>query len=129
MNMDRIEFDPEELDVAMQWHGGQSSMLYAMASTGALKRGDERCRPRVDCDACRGRGWDLDDARLPCRACRGARMTDNQWLAYLAGELEAEAEDCAGHADEDGLHEDADALNGIAAKCRAAIAALTGGAS
>jgi hypothetical protein len=29
----------EQVKLACDWHGGQSSMLYAVASTGALKRG------------------------------------------------------------------------------------------
>lgn len=127
--MQRIEFEPEELSVAEQWHGGQSSMLYAIASTGALSRGVERCRPRVDCNECGSRGWDHEDSRLPCRACHGARMTNAQWLASLASRLESEAEDCAGHAREGQHYEDVDALESIAAKCREAVATLTGGAS
>lgn len=136
--MDRIDFDPEELDVATEWHGGQSSMLYAIASTGALSRGSERFRPHVDCSC--NHGWETPSE--PCRKCRGAKMTDAQWLAYLAGKLESEAEECAEEArtrakrsprydeDEPGeMSEHADALDGIAAKCRAAIAALTGGTS
>ena len=124
--MERIEFEPEELSVAGQWHGGQSSMLYAIASTGALSRGTQR--PRVACDACGDRGWNPEVPTERCRACRGARMTDRQWLAHLASKLECEAEDCAERAFESGLGDDADALNGIAEKCREAIAAL-GGAS
>jgi len=31
-----------ELELASAWHGGQSSMLYAVASTGALSRGTIR---------------------------------------------------------------------------------------
>jgi hypothetical protein len=122
--IDRVEFEPEELDIAEQWHGGQSSMLYAIASTGSLKRGIERCRPRVDCDACTGRGWVSPSE--PCRDCRGVYMTDAQWLVYLAGKLESEAEECAEHASKEGLHDDAEALNGIAEKCRAAIAKFGG---
>jgi len=120
--MQSIEFDPDELDVAAQWHGGQASMMYAVASTGALRRGVERCRPRVDCDACGGRGW-----------LRGARMTDAQWLAYLAGKLASEASECAEDArkrcDEDQpgeMAEHAMVLDGIAAKCLEAIERLGG---
>lgn len=131
--MDRIEFEPEELAAAEQWHGGQSSMLYAIASTGALSRGSERFRPHVDCGC--NHGWETPSE--PCRKCRGAKMTDAQWLAHLAGKLESEAEECAenarerakgdGHDDDDPaeMSEHADTLNGIAAKCRAAIATLT----
>ena len=37
-------YDPteSELRVATEWHGGQSSMLYAISSTGALSRGTIR---------------------------------------------------------------------------------------
>jgi hypothetical protein len=38
---DRLVYSPtdEELTLASDWHGGQASMLYAVASTGALSRG------------------------------------------------------------------------------------------
>ena len=32
----------EELALATDWHGGQASMLYAVASAGTLSRGDRR---------------------------------------------------------------------------------------
>lgn len=32
----------EEIDLAINWHGGQSSMLYGVASTGALSLGTRR---------------------------------------------------------------------------------------
>lgn len=96
--MDRIEFDSDELTAAEQWHGGQSSMLYAIASTGALSRGT--IRPT-----------DEDDKP----------MSDAAWLAYLADKLETEASKCARFADGD----DVWALESIAEKCRDAIAQLT----
>lgn len=79
MNMDRIEFELEELQVASEWHGGQASMMYAISSTGALSRGAERCRPRVDCEADESAecacdqglyddGAKLDDIADKCRA-------------------------------------------------------------
>jgi hypothetical protein len=37
-----LEVSPEQLDLANDWHGGQASMLYAIASTGALSRGTVR---------------------------------------------------------------------------------------
>lgn len=122
--MNRIEFDPEELQIASEWHDGQSSMLYAISSTGALARGAEHCRPRVDCDACGDRGWVSPSE--PCGKCRGAKMTDSQWLAYLASKLANEAEECSEHARDEGKDDDVVALDAIAGKCRAAIAKLGG---
>lgn len=121
-----IEFEPEELRVASEWHGGQASMLYAISSTGALSRGAESYRPRVDCDTCAGRGWTSPSE--PCGACRDARMTDSQWLSHLASKLADEANESAEHAREQGLHDDGATLDDIADKCRAAIVKL-GGAS
>lgn len=131
--IDSIEFDQDELDAATSWHGGQSSMLYAISSTGSLKRGTERCRPRVDCDAC----GQFSYRGTWCTTCHGAKMTDAQWLAYLARKLESEAEECAEHAREriGASHEEDEpgemechvaAFDSIVAKCRAAIIALEG---
>lgn len=64
---DEIFFDPEELEVAASWHDGQSSMLYAISSTGSLSRGT--IRPRGD----------------------DGPLTDEEWLSYLASALEDEA--------------------------------------
>jgi len=100
--MERIEFDGDELDAANNWHGGQSSMLYAIASTGALSRGT--IRPVGD---------------------DGHPMMDAQWLAHLAERLEGEASDAADKAHNETLDDERDALESIAAKCRAAIAVLT----
>lgn len=118
----RIEFDADELTAAEHWHDGQSSMLYAIASAGALSRGAERFRPYLDCDECDGRGW--VSASEPCR-CGGKRMTDDQWLVYLAEKLESEADASLDDAREQGDDEEAEALASIAAKCRKAIAELT----
>lgn len=57
---------PEEVALAVDWHGGQSTMLYAVASTGALSRGSEGYR--------RGR-------------------TDSEWTADLLAELAGEVAD------------------------------------
>ena len=135
--MDRIEFDLDELQVAVEWHECQASMLYAISSTGSLKRGVERCRPRVDCKMCGDRGWVSPSE--PCGACRGAKMTDAQWLAYLAGKLADEADAAADDARERQENIDVDPdddildlddhiehLDSIAAKCRAAIVKLGG---
>jgi len=100
---DRIEFDADEIQAASTWHGGQASMLYAIASTGDLSRGTSR--PQADDDR---------------------PMTDHEWLADLAGRLADEAEMAAASAIESfesATH--AHALDSIATKCRAAIAVLT----
>lgn len=118
--MDRIEFDPNELTAAEHWHGGQSSMLYAIASTGALSRGT--IRPHVECDC--NHGWTSPSE--PCRVCKGAKMTDDQWLAHLAARLESEASTAANSALAGDRPEDYESLEGIASKCRAAVTELTG---
>jgi len=119
--MDRIDFESDEIEAASRWHGGQSSMLYAVASTGALSRGT--IRRRTECDVCGGFKWE-------CPKCfgHGQPMTDDQWLVDLAEDLEHEAEAAAAAAreldDDDDAEEDAEALDAIAEKCRAAIMAL-----
>ena len=65
---DAIYFGDDEIKTASNWHGGQSSMLYAVASTGMLSRGTHRPR-----------GID----------------TDAEWMADLASRLESEALDAA----------------------------------
>lgn len=117
--MDRIEFGADESEVAMQWHGGQSSMLYALASTGALSRGT--IRPRTGCGVCGGFRWEC----LECYG-RGQPMTDVQWLAHIAAKLVSEAAHAANDARDQGLAEDAETLDAIAAKCAEAIATLGG---
>lgn len=92
-----IEFDADELTVAEQWHGGQSSMLYAIASTGALRRGS--IRPRY-CE------------------------TDAEWFAYLASRLAEEAESLIAVAQKFGEANDVPVLERIAAKARAAAEAV-----
>lgn len=59
-----IDFDDQQVGAAVNWHGGQGSMLYAVASTGALRLGTRRPR-----------GVD----------------NDREWFIYLANELEDEA--------------------------------------
>lgn len=68
-----LEFDDDELRVAMEWHGGMRSMLYAVASTGTLRIGTRRPDPA---------------------------MTDAEWLQDLAWRLSTEAERCAEEAEE-----------------------------
>lgn len=70
-----IDFDDEEIEAAGHWYGGQGSMLYAITSTGSLKRGT--IRPRRD---------------------DGTPMTDEEWIVDLAERLESEAERAASDA-------------------------------
>lgn len=58
-----IEFDKDEVDCASGWHGGDSTMFYAVASTGKLALGSRR----------------------PYRI-----NTDTEWFAYLCDTFEAE---------------------------------------
>jgi hypothetical protein len=74
---DEIYFDDDEINAANSWHGGGGSMLYAIASTGALRPGTHR--PRVD----------------------GREMADDEWMRHLAEKLEDEANDAARHAGAD----------------------------
>ncbi len=67
----KIEFEIDAIDAAEHWHGGQSSMFYALSSTGALSTGT--MRPN---------SYDEDRP-----------MTDSEWISYLADKLEDEAED------------------------------------
>lgn len=69
---DEIIFDDDEIDAASHWYGGQGSMLYAIVSTGSLRRGT--IRPRHD---------------------EGRPMTDEEWMIDLAERLEGEAESSA----------------------------------
>jgi len=70
--MDEIEFSDEEIEAATRWHGGSSSMLYAVASTGALRRGT--IRPYDD---------------------EGRPLTNEEWMIELAQKLEQEARSAA----------------------------------
>jgi hypothetical protein len=100
---DEIDFDDEELAAASHWHGGQGSMLYAVSSTGALRRGT--IRPRHE---------------------EGGSMTDEEWMIDLAERLEGEAESAARDAakqakkakgtDRAELRTDREGLRGIAFK-------------
>jgi hypothetical protein len=71
----KLELDAEEINAATSWHGGQSSMLYAVSSTGSLSLGTHR---RVKAS--------------------GDPMTDAEWFADLCWELSAEAEESADEA-------------------------------
>lgn len=100
-----IDFDEEEIDAAGHWYGGQGSMLYAIMSTGSLRRGT--IRPRHP---------------------DGTQMTDDEWIVDLAERLESEAEDAAKDAakqakkakgdEKKELLADIDGLRGIAHKAQ-----------
>ena len=103
-----IDFDDEEIEAAGHWYGGQGSMLYAITSTGSLRRGT--IRPRHD---------------------DGTPMTDDEWIVDLAERLEGEAEDAARDAKKQAkkakgsekkeLLADADGLSSIAFKANAFV--------
>ena len=94
-----IEFTADELSVADQWHGGLSSMLYAIASTGALRRGS--IRPRY-CE------------------------TDAEWFIHIAERLADEADAVAVMARKFDEDEDIEVLTRIAAKARMAAEKVRG---
>lgn len=93
-----IEFDDDELQAAMDWHSGMSSMLYAIASTGALRLGTRRPDPS---------------------------MTDAEWMQDLAYRLAAEAEESADAALEDDNQDQVEALLSIAHKADHMAQSLT----
>ena len=103
-----IDFDDEEIEAAGHWYGGQGSMLYAIMSTGSLRRGT--IRPRHD---------------------DGTPMTDDEWIVDLAERLEGEAEAAARDAKKQAkkakgvekkeLLADADGLSSIAFKANAFV--------
>ena len=105
---DGIDFNDEEIEAASHWYGGQGSMLYAISSTGSLKRGT--IRPRHS---------------------DGTPMTDDEWIVDLAERLESEAEEAARdaakqakkakRAEREELEADQDGLKGIAYKASAFI--------
>jgi len=64
------------------WHGGQSSMLYAIASTGNLTPGSRR----------------------PCD-CDGTPWTDTQWRASLYSDLYRELSSIVRHLEEYPAHD------------------------
>lgn len=69
----------EQWELCQNWHGGQSSMMYAVASTGDLTTGS--VRPST---------YDEYSHGLPV----WRPMTDDEWLAELAYGLEWEARQC-----------------------------------
>jgi len=103
-----IDFDEEEIDAAGHWYGGQGSMLYAITSTGSLRRGTIRPRHHD-----------------------GTPMTDDEWIVDLAERLEGEAEEAARDAEKQAkkakgaekkeLLADADGLSSIAFKANAFV--------
>lgn len=68
----------DERRLATDWHGGQTSMLYAVASTGVLSRGSEGYR--------RGR-------------------TDEEWSADLLADLAGEVANVISSASRSALHD------------------------
>ncbi len=75
---DLANVTPRRRELAVNWHGGQASMLYAIASTGALTRGTRR--PSVSTTA-RGEGM----VHRP--------MTDSEWAEDLLHRLWCELQD------------------------------------
>jgi len=69
---------PGTIELATDWHGGQSSTLYAILSTGDLTTGT--VRPST---------WDEEANGLPVRR----PVTDDEWRADLAGDLWQECSD------------------------------------
>jgi hypothetical protein len=104
-----IEFEDDELRAASNWHGGQSSMLYAIASTGSLRCGT--IRPR----------------HIDANGYPAVEMTDEEWFRDLCERLESEAESCVRACtkqlkgkrgkERDELRADRVALLSIASKC------------
>lgn len=131
--MDSVDFSSEEVHVAQEWHGGLGSMLYALASTGALSRGTHRPYNRCSCNP-------SDDGCAECKGTHRIYLTDDQWLADLASRLESEASAAADEArlrakrarrsrrreEANEMKEHASILDSIAAKCSIAIRKLGG---
>lgn len=117
-----LELDPDEIEAACAWHGGQSSMLYAVASTGSLALGSVRPRERTDAGPSDPYGSHYRD------------LSDLEWKRDLVERLESEASESAEDArersenplddtdDPDELIEHAEALESIVEKCRAWLA-------
>ncbi len=70
---DGLELPGHIVEVAERWHGGQSSMLYAICSTGGIKRGSVR----------------------PERT-----MSDGEWMLSLLDEASSELRDAACHCEQ-----------------------------
>ena len=66
---EKISIPVEYVELCQNWHGGQSSMMYAVSSTGGLTRGT--IRPKNDNDE---------------------PMTDDEWLCHLYETLLDEVE-------------------------------------
>jgi hypothetical protein len=75
------EVSEEQLQLARAWHGGQGSMLYAVASTGSLSLGSRR--PLV---------WDegFTGPITKDPDCGWTLATDRQWADALVDQLVAE---------------------------------------
>ena len=81
-----VEIPADYLTLCAEWHDGQSSMLYAIASTGDITLGDRR----------------------PCND-DGEPMSDHEWHVSLFDSLSCDLRHCARSARKSG-HEDAQAL-------------------
>jgi hypothetical protein len=75
------EVSDEQLQLARAWHGGQGSMLYAVASTGSLSLGSRR--PLV---------WDegFADPVTNDPDCGWRPATDREWADALVDQLVTE---------------------------------------
>jgi hypothetical protein len=112
----QILFDDDELEAASSWHGGGQSMLYAISSTGSLSLGTRRPHN--------------DEENRP--------MTDDEWFAYIAANLEGEAEEAleqakeqmkgASRQEKDELRSDIAALKSIIQKTQKASSGDLSGA-
>lgn len=79
--------------LAVDWHGGQTSALYAIASTGGLTRGTVRPSYPEDSEPGHPPAW--------------RKATDDEWDADLLGDLHLELMDVCKSAIEQGLLRDA----------------------
>ena len=96
-----LALPPECIQLATDWHDGQSSMLYAVASTGSLSRGS--VRPTTD------------DPPRP--------MTDYEWMLDLCEQLSSELRRVQELAIGSRLHDDAR----VAERCMAIVDAHADG--
>lgn len=92
-----LDVTPERVALAVDWHGGQASMLYAVASVGRLECGSRRPdRSSVE------HGWHLEGGEWVRRGRFGGHgitvsvpLTDAEWLYSLVEQLEREVRHCA----------------------------------